>query len=90
MAAKIPFNITSRKRKIDNLDLDSNTSIFTLKEQGKFCFREMSFLSDKTTEIGLPSELSLFTVPPDQVAVEKIYFAEYRAQCQHMTRKRPR
>ncbi|XP_061191087.1 uncharacterized protein F54H12.2-like [Saccostrea echinata] len=38
----------------------------------------MAFLSDKITEIGLPAELSLFTVPPNQVAVEKIYFAEYR------------
>lgn len=38
----------------------------------------MSFLSDKITEIGLPAELSLFSVPPNQVAVEKIYFAEYR------------
>lgn len=38
----------------------------------------MSFLSEKITEIGLPAELSLFTVPPNQVAVEKIYFAEHR------------
>jgi hypothetical protein len=38
----------------------------------------MDFLSDKLTEIGLPAELSLFTVLPNQVAVEKIYYAEYR------------
>jgi hypothetical protein len=38
----------------------------------------MAFLNDNITEIGLPSELSLFTVPPNQVAVEKIYYSECR------------
>ncbi|XP_062597067.1 uncharacterized protein F54H12.2-like [Saccostrea cucullata] len=38
----------------------------------------MAFLNDKITDIGLPLELSLFTVPPNQVAVEKIYFSECR------------
>ena len=38
----------------------------------------MAFLSDKITDIGLPAELSLFTVPPNQVAVDKIYFNECR------------
>lgn len=38
----------------------------------------MAFLCDKITDIGLPAELSLFTVPPNQVAVDKIYFNECR------------
>jgi hypothetical protein len=38
----------------------------------------MAFLNEKITDIGLPAELSLFTVPPNQVAVEKIYFSECR------------
>ena len=40
----------------------------------------MAFLSDKITDIGLPAELALFTVPPNQVAVDKIliYFKECR------------
>ncbi|XP_065943389.1 uncharacterized protein F54H12.2-like [Magallana gigas] len=38
----------------------------------------MAFLSDKITDIGLPAELALFTVPPNQVAVDKIYFSECR------------
>ena len=35
----------------------------------------MAFLSDKITDIGLPAELSLFTVPPNQVAVDTIYIS---------------
>lgn len=38
----------------------------------------MAFLNDKITDIGLPAELTLFTVPPNQVAVEKIYYSECR------------
>lgn len=34
----------------------------------------MAFLSDKITKIGLSSDLSLFTVPHNQVAVEKNIF----------------
>lgn len=49
----------------------------------------MSFLSDKITEIGLPSELSVFTVPPNQVAVEKLYFAEYRPVSAYNTEEAP-
>lgn len=49
----------------------------------------MSFLSEKITEIGLPAELSLFTVPPNQVAVEKIYFAEHRPVSAYNTEDAP-
>jgi len=38
----------------------------------------MAYLSDKITKIAQPAELSIFTVPPNQVAVEKIYFSECR------------
>lgn len=38
----------------------------------------MAFLNDKITDIGHPAELTLFTVPPNQVAVEKIYYSECR------------
>lgn len=38
----------------------------------------MSFLSDKITDIGLSAELALFTVPPNQEAVDKIYYSECR------------
>jgi hypothetical protein len=38
----------------------------------------MAFLNEKITDIGLPAELSLFTVPPNQVAVEKIYYSKCR------------
>ena len=36
----------------------------------------MSFLSDINTSTAEPSELALFTDPPNQVAVQKIYFSE--------------
>lgn len=49
----------------------------------------MSFLSEKITEIGLPAELSLFTVPPNQVAVEKLYFAEHRPVSAYNTEGAP-
>jgi len=38
----------------------------------------MSYLSDKVKDIGIPAELAIFTVPPNQVAIEKIYFSECR------------
>ncbi|XP_033728984.1 uncharacterized protein F54H12.2-like [Pecten maximus] len=38
----------------------------------------MSFLSDNVNHIGLPAALSIFTVPPNQVAIEKVYFSECR------------
>lgn len=38
----------------------------------------MAFLSNKLKDIGVPVELSLFTVPANQVAIEKIYFSECR------------
>lgn len=76
----VPSHITSRKRKSEVTDLYSN--IFRSKKTKtkylKKKIKVMSFLSEKITEIGLPAELSLFTVPPNQVAVEKIYFAEHR------------
>lgn len=49
----------------------------------------MSFLSEKITEIGLPAELSLFTVPPNQVAVDNIYFAEHRPVSAYNTEGAP-
>lgn len=49
----------------------------------------MSFLSEKITEIGLSAELYLFTVPPNQVAVEK-YILRNIDQSQHIIRKMPR
>lgn len=48
----------------------------------------MSFLSEKITEIGLPAELYLFTVPPNQVAVEK-YILRNTDQSQHKIQKMP-
>lgn len=36
----------------------------------------MSYVSDKIRYIGIPAELSIFSVPPNQVAVAKIYFSE--------------
>ena len=38
----------------------------------------MAYLSDKITDIRQPSELSIFTVAPNQVAIEKKYFSECR------------
>ena len=38
----------------------------------------MAFLSDRNKAIAQPAELSIFTAPPNQVAVEKIYFSECR------------
>ncbi|XP_061170588.1 uncharacterized protein F54H12.2-like [Saccostrea echinata] len=38
----------------------------------------MSFLSDVNTSTAEPCELSLFTDPPNQVALQKIYFTETR------------
>lgn len=38
----------------------------------------MAFLSEINTSVAEPSELSLFNDPPNQVAVQKIYFSEIR------------
>lgn len=38
----------------------------------------MSYLSELNTTMAEPSELSLFTDPPNQVAMHKIYFQETR------------
>lgn len=38
----------------------------------------MAFLSEVNTSVAEPVELSLFSDPPNQVAVQKIYFSEIR------------
>ena len=38
----------------------------------------MAYLSTATEDIAIPGEISLFNVPPNQVAIEKIYFSETR------------
>lgn len=38
----------------------------------------MAFLSEVNTSVAEPAELSLFSDPPNQVAVQKIYFSEIR------------
>lgn len=38
----------------------------------------MAFLSEVNTSVAKPVELSLFSDPPNQVAVQKIYFSEIR------------
>ena len=49
----------------------------------------MSFLTDKITDIGQPSELSIFSVPPNQVAIEKIYFSDCRPVSSYNTEDTP-
>ena len=49
----------------------------------------MAYLNDKLTEIGQPAELSVFTVPPNQVAIEKIYFTECRPVSSYNTEDTP-
>lgn len=49
----------------------------------------MAYLTDKITDIGQPSELSIFTVPPNQVAIEKIYFSECRPVSSYNTEGTP-
>ena len=49
----------------------------------------MAFLTDKITDIGQPSELSIFSVPPNQVAIEKIYFSECRPVSSYNTEDTP-
>ena len=39
----------------------------------------MAYLSTATEDIAIPRELSLFNVPPNQVAIEKIYYSETRS-----------
>jgi len=38
----------------------------------------MSFLSEDNKEVGQPMELSIFTSPPNQVAIDKINYTEER------------
>ena len=45
----------------------------------------MAFLTDKITDIGQPSELSIFSVTPNQVAIEKVYFSECRPVSSYTT-----
>ena len=49
----------------------------------------MAYLSDKVTDIGQPSELSIFTVAANQVAIEKIYFLECRPVAAYNTEDTP-
>lgn len=86
----VPSHITSRKHKSEVTNLDSN--IFRSKKTKTKYFKNkikvMSFLSEKITEIGLSAELYLFTVPPNQVAVEK-YILRNTDQSQHKIQKMP-
>ena len=38
----------------------------------------MAFLSDKAQDLGLPMELNIFNVPPNQVSVQKMYYVHCR------------
>ena len=38
----------------------------------------MAFLSDENTTLGQPAELSIFTLPANQIAIQKIYYSECR------------
>ena len=38
----------------------------------------MAYLSDQNTTLGQPAELSIFTLPANQVAIQKIYYSECR------------
>ena len=38
----------------------------------------MAFLSDENTTLGQPAELSIFTLPANQIALRKIYYSECR------------
>ena len=38
----------------------------------------MTYLSKTNRDFSVPQELSLFTTPPNQLAIEKIYFDETR------------
>ena len=38
----------------------------------------MAYLSDQNTTFGQPAELSIFTLPANQVAIQKIYYSECR------------
>ena len=49
----------------------------------------MAFLSDRNKTIAQPAELSIFTAPPNQVAVEKIYFSECRPVSTYNTEDTP-
>ena len=49
----------------------------------------MAYLTDKVTDIGQPSELSIFSVPPNQVAIEKVFFSECRPVSAYNTEDTP-
>ena len=38
----------------------------------------MAFLTDENTILGQPAELSIFTLPANQIALQKIYYSECR------------
>ena len=40
--------------------------------------KKMAFLSDENTTLGQPAELSIFTLPVNQIAIQKIYSSECR------------
>ena len=40
--------------------------------------KKMAFLSDENTTLGQPAELSIFTLPVNQIAIQKIYYSECR------------
>ena len=49
----------------------------------------MAFLTNKITDIGQASELSIFSIVPNQVAIEKIYFSECRPVSSYSTEDTP-
>ena len=49
----------------------------------------MAYLSDKITDIGQPSQLSIFSVPANQVSLQKIYFSECRPVSSYNTEDTP-
>jgi len=49
----------------------------------------MAFLSDKNKDNAQSSELSIFNVPPNQVAIDKIYFSECRPMSSFNTEDTP-
>jgi len=49
----------------------------------------MAFLSDKNKDIAHPSELSIFNVLPNQIAIDKIYFSECRPMSSFSTEDTP-
>ena len=39
----------------------------------------MTYLSKKDLDFAIPQQLSLFTTPPNQLSIEKIYYDETRS-----------